>query len=252
MLNGRPACRWFVSAREIGAKITPVIDFQMHTVWTDGHDTVAEMISSAKGKQLNAIAITEHVNESSVWYPRFVAEVRTEREQHEDLEIYYGAEIAAADHQGRMKADPERLNAEIVLGVVHRYPKQDGSGVWNFADLTRDDAVELEISALKGLAANRQIDVLGHPGGTTFYKFGPFPVEWLEEAFRVARDHDIAVELNSKYIWDLPGMLALLQRLGTKVSFGSDAHRSADVGGDYAGCSNGSNSCDSRSPTTNE
>ncbi len=114
--------------------------------------------------------------------------------------------------------------------MVHRLPKRDGSGFWNFDQLTRDDAIELELAALLALATNREIDVIGHPGGTAFSKFGAFPVKWLEPVFRAAREHEVAVELNSKYAWDLDGFVDLLRRAGPMVSLGSDAHDASAVG----------------------
>jgi putative hydrolase len=159
--------------------------------------------------------------------------------------VYFGAEIAAADYRGGLKADPSRIEAELILGVVHRLPKQDGSGFWSFDELRPEDAIELEISALEKVAANPHVHVIGHPGGTSFKKFGAFPVEWMEPVFRVAREHGVAVELNTKYMWDPDGMVALLRRVDPLVSFGSDAHDAREVG------SNSRFSCEHRaaSPT---
>ena len=207
----------------------PAIDFQMHTTWTDGRSSVAEMIAAAKATGLQAIAITEHVNSQSGWYPQFVAEVMAQREREDALEIFYGVEVAACDYRGGLKADLSLHEAELVLGVVHRCPKETG-GFWSFDELTAADAIELELRALAGLAGSGQIGVLGHPGGVAFKKYGAYPVDWLEPAFRTARDHGIAVELNTKYVWDMPGMLALLRRVDPLVSFGSDAHCAGDVG----------------------
>ena len=206
----------------------------MHTRWTDGQSSVAEMIAAAESAGLWAIAITEHVNESSAWYPDFVADMKAARQCCAGLDVYYGAEIAAADYRGGLKADAARIEADLVLGVVHRYPKENGGGFWAFDELTARDAVELELRALLGLTANRHIDVLGHPGGTAFKKFGAFPVEWLEPAFVAARESGMAVELNTKYLWDAAGMLTLLRRVNPLVSLGSDAHCAADVGGNHA------------------
>lgn len=230
MLNRPSAREWFVPGDELSDASAPRIDFQMHTRWTDGRSSVREMIAAAIARDLEAIAITEHVNETSHWYPRFVAQVRAEREREANVAVYFGAEIASADYRGGLKADPARLGAELVVGVVHRLPKQDGSGFWVFEELHPDDAVDLEIKALEGLAGNRSVDVIGHPGGTSFGKFGPFPVERLEPVFRAAREHEIAIELNTKYIWDRAGMLALLRRIGPLVSFASDAHEAGEVG----------------------
>jgi putative hydrolase len=229
MTSDHRACRWLGHISDWNADGAPPIDFQMHTTWTDGRASVSEMIEAAKAK---AIALTEHVNAQSAWYPRFVAEVVAQREQEDDLEIYYGVEVAACDYRGGLKADLALHEAELVLGVVHRYPKKTG-GFWSFDELTAADAVELEIRALTGLAGNRNIHVLGHPGGVAYKKYGAFPVGWLEPIFRTARDNGIAVELNTKYLWDLEGMLALLRRLDPLVSFGSDAHCAGEVGSNY-------------------
>ena len=221
---------WFIRGSRLEVEQCPAIDFQMHTQWTDGHSSVSEMLAAAEARGLNAIAITEHVNRRSDWYPDFVAEVKAKRARFGSLKAYFGAEIAAADYQGRLKADPDRIEMEVCLGVVHRPPRQDGSGFWDFEELTADDGIELEIRALQGLATCEKIDVIGHPGGTAFKKFGPFPVEWLEPVFCAARDHDVAVELNGKYTWDLGGMLDLLRRVDPLVSLGSDAHNASEVG----------------------
>ena len=225
-----PAKAWFIRGSQLEVEQWPAIDFQMHTKWTDGNSSVAEMLAAASARGLNAIAITEHVNSESDWYPHFVAEVKAEREHFDRLDVHFGVEIAAADYNGGLKADPDRLETELRLGVVHRPPKQGGSGFWNFDELTADDAIELEIRALLGLAKSQRIDVIGHPGGIAFKKFGAFPVEWLEPVFCAARDHEVAVELNGKYIWDLPEMLDLLRRVDPLVSLGSDAHHASEVG----------------------
>lgn len=226
----RPARRWFTSGSRLALEEPVRIDFQMHTCWSDGRSSVREMIEAADGIELSAIAITEHVNEDSAWYPDFVAEVKAERLRGHRAALYFGAEIAAADYSGRLKADPSRLETELVVGVVHRLPKEIGSGFWSFEELTRDDAIELEVRALLELATNRQVDVIGHPGGTAFKKFGAFPIQWLEPVFQAAREHEVAIELNSKYLWDFEGTLELLRRVDPLVSFGSDAHQAGDVG----------------------
>lgn len=233
MSDKRNASQWLTNGAGLGVDCVPAIDFQMHTLWTDGRSSVREMIEAAQTRELGAIAITEHVNEGSAWYPDFVAEVRSERQRCDGLEVFFGAEIAAAGYDGSLKADPSRIEAELVLGVVHRYPRE-GGGFWAFDELRPEDAVELELRALLGLTTNRAIDVLGHPGGIAFRKFGAFPVEWLEPAFIAARHRGIAVELNTKYLWDPDGMLALLRRVDPAVSLGSDAHCAADLGANHS------------------
>ena len=229
MLEVQRARDWFVQGRDLGSGTIPLVDFQTHTAWSDGAASVGEMIAAAEAQGLAAIAFTEHVNAGSAWYPSFVEDVTSQRRARA-VQVHIGAEIAAADYHGRLKADPAVLGAELVLGVVHRFPSASGDSFWAFNELTAEDAVELEIRALLGLTRNRRIDVLGHPGGTSFTKYGPFPIGWLEDVFAAARDRDIAVELNSKYVWDLDGTINLLRRTDPLVSFGSDAHSTREVG----------------------
>jgi putative hydrolase len=231
MCERRSAREWFVRGSELRLEALPAIDFQMHTRWSDGRSSVREMIDAACANGLRAIALTEHVNASSVWYPEFIAEVKAERLRSSGLTTYFGAEIAAADYRGRLKVDPAFIETELLVGVVHRLPKRDGTGFWEFSQLTRQNAIDLEIWALVGLASNPHIDVLGHPGGTSYRKYGAFPVGWLEPVFYAAREHDIAVELNWKYVWDREATLALLQRIDPLVSLGSDAHHASEIAG---------------------
>ena len=226
--------KWLLPAEAWRAGYLPPIDFQMHTTWTDGRSTAADMIEAARARKLKAIAITEHFNEQSTWYPDFVAQMKELRQHERDLEVYFGVEAAARDYRGGLKAEPGPADAELVLGVVHSYPKEEG-GFWSFANVTPAQGLDMEIRALIGLTNNERVDVIGHPGGTTYRKFGAFPVERLEPVFRAAKERGKAIELNTKYMWDLPGYLHLLWRINPVVSFGSDAHSANDVGVNYTG-----------------
>ncbi len=210
----------------------PAIDFQMHTTWTDGEDTVAAMITAAKRLSLNAIAITEHINDTSSYFENFRSEVGKLR-QDVDLEIFHGMEISIRDYIGTLRTSmAPKEEAEIILGVVHSYPKTSG-GYYRFGELTPATALSCELKGLMGLAKNLSIDVIGHPGGTYLNKFGPFPVDLLRPIFQTARDNGIAIELNTKYSWDMKSFIDLLNDIKPLVSFGSDAHQAADVGSNY-------------------
>lgn len=210
----------------------PAIDFQMHTTWTDGEDTVAAMIAAAERLSLNAIAITEHINDTSSYFENFRNEVCKLR-QEVDIEIFYGMEISIQDYTGALRTSMiPKEEAEIILGVVHSYPKTSG-GYYRFRELTPNTALSCELNGLMSLANNLSIDVIGHPGGTYLNKFGPFPVELLKPIFETARDNGIAIELNTKYSWDMKSFIDLLNDIKPLVSFGSDAHQAADVGSNY-------------------
>ena len=210
----------------------PAIDFQMHTNWTDGEDTVASMIATAEQLSLNAIAITEHINDTSTYFENFRSEVRKLR-QDTAIEIFYGMEISIRDYTGALRTSmAPKEEAELILGVVHSYPKNSG-GYYRFGELTPDTALSCELNGLMSLAKNSNIDVIGHPGGTYLNKFGSFPIDLLRPIFQTARDNGIAIELNTKYSWDMKSFIDLLNDIKPLVSFGSDAHQAATVGSNY-------------------
>jgi putative hydrolase len=232
MMNRGPM-KWLVPGKELSRSL-PRVDFQMHTTWTDGRSSVRDMIEAAVCKRLSAIAITEHVNFESTYYASFVSEtIRVRDECRASIEAYYGIEVAVCDYEGGLKTRMDvRREAEWVIGTVHSYPKE-GGGYLSWKDLTRDEALQAELRALDGLASNRSIDVIGHPGGTYFLRYGGFPVELMEPMFRKAKANGVAVELNGRYLWDLEGMLDLLASVDPLVSLGSDAHHATEVGTAY-------------------
>ncbi len=208
----------------------PPVDFQMHTCWTDGRSTVSDMMHAAKQRSMTAIAITEHVNSTSSYYADFREEVVELRKRIGCLDVFYGIEVSISDYDGGLRTKLRRpVDTELVLGVVHSYPK-DGGGFHRFGDLTPDQALSCELRGLSSLATNPDIDVIGHPGGTYFKRFGPFPVRRMERAFRMAADHGIAIEVNTAYCWDIDGFLELVEAVNPRLSFGSDAHVADDVG----------------------
>ena len=229
-MTERKPRRWLVEGRRLATEPPPRIDFQMHTTWTDGRSSVAAMIAAAKEKRLQAIAITEHINFESTYYADFVAELTALRSAETDIEIYYGIEAAVYDYSGNVKTHLDtKRDAEWCLGVVHSYPKETG-GFHSFKQLTQEQALDLEIRGLEALATNPRIDVIGHPGGTYFLRWGGFPVTRMRRAFEIAKRNGIAVELSGRYLWDLPGMLEMLKDVDPLVQIGSDAHEAGEVG----------------------
>ena len=48
------------------------IDMHMHTVWTDGKDTIIDMVKQADINRLTSIAITDHIRKKSDYYPIYL------------------------------------------------------------------------------------------------------------------------------------------------------------------------------------
>lgn len=206
------------------------VDYQIHTVETDGEATIEELLSLARGRGLGSIAFTEHVRRSTDWFPRFAAQVRAAAVDHPELDVFVGCETKANDRRGTLDLSEEILDAsEIVLGSVHRFPHPDG-GYYRFEDLGREDMATIEFELAMGMVRNAPIDVLSHPGGMYQRRHGAFPEELFREMMTATLERGIAIEINSSYLVDIDSFLRLCAEIDPFVSIGSDVHRPSELG----------------------
>jgi putative hydrolase len=206
------------------------VDCQVHTTWSDGRADVRAMLEAARERRLAAIALTEHVRRDTAWFCDFAGTVRAEARAVPGMDVYVGCEAKALDADGTLDVTDEiRAQCDLVLGVVHRFP--DGRG--GFLDFTRLDwqaCAELEWQLTRGLLRAAPIDVLGHPGGMTQRWFGRYPASLFRKILEASGERGIAVEINSAYVADWNGFLALCEEVNPVVSIGSDAHGPDELG----------------------
>lgn len=206
------------------------VEYQVHTIRTDGEETIQAILEAANQKKLSGIAFTEHVRKSSDWFADFADEIISERTNSSSLNIYVGCEAKALDAKGGLDASPEVLaKCDIVLGSVHGFPKEMLAGR-SMNDLRADECTEIEFELSLGLLRAAPIDVLAHPGGMSCRKFGLFPDECYEVLMRESIKYGIAIEINTSYLTNLDAYLQLCQKNNPYVSIGSDVHRLQEVG----------------------
>jgi len=209
-----------------------VTDLHLHTTFTDGKSSTAEMLAAASAAGLALVAFTEHVRRGIDWFDRFYSEVRREACAYPAMRILIGIEAKAYDLSGGLDADAATLaQAEVVLGACHNYP--DGrDGFVAASDLTAARAAELEFQALWELLDHPELDVLAHPGALTRRHFGTFPEEGLRLLIWKAARNGRAVELNGEYTppEEFERMLDWCRQEGAWVSLGSNAHHADEVG----------------------
>lgn len=200
------------------------VEYQVHTTWTDGRATSGDMLREAQARSLGAIAFTEHVRMDTDWFGAFVDEIRTLDGDYPEMNVFVGAETKAMDENGTLDIAPDVLAAsDIVLGVVHRFPGADG-GYLDFKSLSAEETAEIEFRLSMGMIRHAPIDVLGHPGGMFQRRHGAFPEDLFREMMLATRERGIAIEINTSYLVDLPGFIALCAEIDPIVSIGSDAH----------------------------
>ncbi len=207
-------------------------DCHLHTCWTDGRSTVAEMLAAAARSGLEAIAFTEHVRRGCTWFEAFRAEVEREARAYPRLTVWVGCEAKALDFKGGLDVDPSLIaQSDLVLGAVHGFPDGRG-GFVDPAALTAREAAWLERDATLGLIDHPEVDVIAHVGALTRRRYGEFPRAFEAAIVAKASRAGKVIELNGEYMTpaDLARLLANCRAEGARVSLGSNAHELGEVG----------------------
>lgn len=193
-------------------------DLHMHTTWSDGSGTVAEMAEAGEAIGHEYIAISDH---------------------SKSLKIAGGIDEAQLEQQGReiMRGNEERGDRRIaVLRSIelNLNPRGEGDmkvdcltsldfviGAFHSALRHREDQTDRYLAALR----NPCVHILGHPRGRV-YNFRPgLSADWprvFAEAARLDKAMEIDCEPDRQ---DLNvELLKIAGAAGTKVSLGADAH----------------------------
>jgi len=193
-------------------------DLHVHTDWSDGTESIAEMVRGAAEFGHDYVAITDHATG-----PGMVGGVglddATIREQLPEVRavaddaaiaVFAGVEANIAADGSVSVADD--LLADLDLVVASPHAALDGDGT----------------DRLVAAAQHPAVDVVGHPTGRRINERAGLDVD-IERLASVAADHDTALEINAD-----PRRLDLRGRAvqtavgaGATVVVNTDAHRSS-------------------------
>lgn len=193
-------------------------DLHMHTTWSDGADTIAEMAEAARARGYEYIAITDHSASLAVAgglekerLLRQREEIARLNEQYRDgFTILSGVEMDILK-DGRLDYDDQVLELlDFVIASIHSSFRQ-----------SQEKIKERLNAALE----NPHVDLVAHPSGRLIGRRKGYAVdmEWLIER---ARKTNTALELNANpNRLDLDAKwLALAQEKGVKIVVNTDAH----------------------------
>ena len=195
-------------------------DLQMHTRWSDGSGTIAEMADAAKERSYSYIAITDHskglkiaggIDEPTLKKQGVeIAKINT-------LSSNLGGRLTVLrsiemnlDPRGQGDMSPESLSTlDLVLGAFHSSLRRS------------EDQTERYLAALR----NPNIQILAHPRGRIYnYRIG-LNADW-PRVFAEAARLDKALEIDCyPDRQDLSvNLLKVARQHGALISLGTDAH----------------------------
>jgi len=195
-------------------------DLQMHTRWSDGSGTVAEMADAAKERSYDYIAITDHSKGLKI--AGGIDERALKRQGTEIAKVNAALSKSASqltvlrsiemnlNPRGEGDMSPDSLRSlDLVLGSFHS------------ALRTTEDQTERYLAALR----NPHIHILGHPRGRIYnFRIG-LKADW-PRVFAEAAKLDKALEIDcypDRQDLNLE-LLKIARDHGTRISLGTDAH----------------------------
>lgn len=222
--------RHFITPDLITADSVPLIDYHMHTDYTDGRHSAEEMHGAAIACGMQAILFSEHARKSSGdWFAEFAARIRNLPQ--EQCRAFVGTECKVDGFGGEIDTAPEVADhCDLIMVSVHRFPDNEG-GLREFKDVPADEALDIEYRLSLAVLENPQVDILGHAFGMSLLRYRNDPGEerWRAVIEKAARHH-VAIDISGRYHPNLWQLIEWCRDAGAKVTLGSDAHHINEVG----------------------
>ncbi|HXO29198.1 MAG TPA: helix-hairpin-helix domain-containing protein [Thermoanaerobaculia bacterium] len=198
-------------------------DLQMHSTWSDGRDTLEEMVAGCAAHGYEYMAITDHskalamVNGLDARRLRLQwLEIDAVRARHPEIQLLRAMEVdILAD--GSLDLEDEMLaGLDLVVVSIHSH-----------FDLPAAQQTARVLRALE----HPEVDVLAHPTGRLINRRKPIALD-METVLARAAELGVAVELNaSPHRLDLrDSHLVLARELGCRIVISTDSHRVAELG----------------------
>jgi DNA polymerase (family 10) len=192
-------------------------DLHVHSEWSDGGNSIEEIVKEAKSHGYSYIGITDHSQSLKVAGGLSIAELKQKKAQIEkinkylkDFRVLYGTEVDI-DSQGNLDyKDAVLKEFDIVVAAIHSGFKQSK------AQLTR---------RIIKACQNKYVHIIAHPTGRLFGVRDAYEVDF-DAMLKVCRDTKTYLEINA-----FPNRLDLndinsryAKEMGVKLSISTDAH----------------------------
>src|SRR3989338_2849222 len=192
-------------------------DLQMHTRWSDGSNTIEEMILAAKKLGHEYICITDHTGKLAIANALDEKKIREQRKEIdkinkkiEGMRILQGVEVNITD-DGSLDMDDKVLKElDIVVASIH-------SGFKN----PKEKMTKRMINAME----NENVDIIAHPTGRLITKREAYDID-LDSVFEAAKETRTVMEINAN-----PERMDLRDthvraavKAGVKLVISTDAH----------------------------
>jgi DNA polymerase (family 10) len=197
-------------------------DVHMHTVETDGRNTIEEMAEAARERGYQYMAITDHSKNlafaNGLTDERALAhieKIRAVEKKMKGIRIFAGIEVDILGDGSLDLSDSVLEQMDIVIASVHSLFNQDRA--------TMTDRLMKAI-------ANPNTSLIGHPTGRLLLRRDAYQFDF-DAVLKAASKHKVAMELNSyPDRLDLSDVhLRLAKQHGVKIVINTDSHHTSHM-----------------------
>lgn len=192
-------------------------DLHMHTKYSDGINSISEMIHAAKKFGLKYIAITDHSKSekianglSDTELLAYIKDIKNQAKKIKGIKVLVGAEVDILK-EGSLDYDDKLLKKlDIVIGAIHSGFK-----------MNENEMTKRIITAME----NKHFNILAHPTGKMIGKRESINANW-KKIFDFAKENKIIFEINSQPSrLDFNGIFVKkVIDSGAKITVNSDSH----------------------------
>ncbi len=192
-------------------------DFQMHTKWSDGRNTIEGMALAAKKLRYKYISITDHSKSTRIANGmdekrilKQIKEISKVNKKVSGIKIFKSAEVDILANGSLDYHDELLKKLDIVLVSIHSGFKQSQSKI---------------MKRIESALENKHVKILGHPTGRIIHERKPYAVD-IDYLCQLAKDTKTALEINSSmHRLDLKDVhIKKAVERGVKLTLGTDAH----------------------------
>ncbi|MCE8424131.1 MAG: PHP domain-containing protein, partial [Candidatus Methanoperedens sp.] len=198
-------------------------DFHVHTDWSEGTNSISEMVEAAKKLGYQYIAITDHSRALGVAHGMSeerlfeqIEEINKLNDNLDDFHIFAGIEVDIKADSNLDFPDSILKQCEVVIAALHTGQRQ-----------TRREITGRLLTAME----NENVDIIAHPTGRIIGKREEYDVD-IDVLLDAATSTGTVLEINAH-----PARLDLSdansrkgKNKGVRFGIGTDAHNSSSLG----------------------
>ncbi len=198
-------------------------DLHIHTIYSDGTDSIEQMVKTAERLGYKYIAITDHSVSLSVARglsrERILAqieEIKSLNKRYPKVKILTGMEVDILADGGLDCPEDILELLDVVIVAVHSRFK-----------MTEQDMTNRIIKAI----SHPEVNIFAHPTGRLLGERDGYPVD-TERIIESAKKYKVALELNSSpFRLDINASVCRIAKdYGVKIAINTDAHSTDQLG----------------------